>query len=337
MHVTDGDSVPVAGRFATLHRVSIGEAGPVDSALTDAAGKYLLRATVLDTIANYVVSVEHDGIAYFTEPLHTFGAPTAEAEPLLVYDTSTTDPPIILRERHVVVRSVGEQNARRVIELLVLVNGGSKTRVVSDTTGAVWQGAIPHTAAEFQVGESDMSAEAVVRRDNAVVVTAPIPPGERQLLVSYLIPRSEREVRIPIDQPIERFNVMLEDTAAAVEGPLMMQGVEELDELTFRRYSANNIGEQSRIVVRFAAEGRSAAEFWWIIVPLAAIFLIGALVMYWRRAQPVPAIHGPLPADVLAAQIATLDAQYQERQNDPEYQKRREALKARLVEALRGD
>jgi hypothetical protein len=336
IYVAGADSTPVTGRQAVLHRVSMVEAGPVDSGLTDASGRYALRAPVIDTTANYVVSVEHDGIAYFTEPVHTFGESSGTAAPLHVYDTSTTEPQIILRERHVVVRAPAEDGDRRVIELLVLVNRGTKTRVVADTSSPVWQGAIPSSALEFEVGESDMAADAVYRRGNAVAVTAPIPPGERQVLMSYLVPSGDRSLPIRIDQPIERFNVLLEDTAAAIEGPLVLQGVEELEQLSFRRYFAQNIGPQTRITVRFAAQPLLVTRLWWIIVPLVVVSLVAGFVIWWRRVEPLPAPHAPLASDpdVLAAQIAALDVAYEGRQHDASYRKQRASLKAQLVAAL---
>ncbi len=338
VHVSGADSTPVTGRQAILHRVSLQEAGPVDSGRTDGAGRYALRAPVMDTTANYVVSVEHDGIAYFTEPLHTFGEASATADPLLVYDTSSTQPPIILRERHVVIRGPAEEGGRRVIELLVLVNRGSRTRVASDSSQAVWEGAIPTSAVQFEVGESDMSVDAVDRRGDVIAVSAPIPPGERQLLISYLIPAGVRAVTVPIDQPVERLNVLLEDTLAAVQGPVMMTGLEELDELAFRRYSAQNIAAETPIVVRFAAQPRSVDDFWWIIVPAVVLSLVAGLTIWWRRSGPLPAARVPLvaDADVLAAEIAELDEEYEGRTNDPAYRTRRAELKERLVAALRG-
>lgn len=306
MHVAGADTLPVSERQVVLHRVSFAEAGPVDSGATDRSGRYTLQASSLDTVANYVVSVEHQGIAYFTEPLHTFGEPEATAELLIVYDTSATSPPITLRERHVVVRRPADEGARRVIELLVLENKGTRTRVAPDTSTPVWRGVLPAAAVEFEVGESDVSAEAISLRDNAVAVTAPIPPGERQLLVSYLIPQSVDALTIPIDQPIERFNVLLEDSLAAVEGPETVRTREELDQLTFTRYFAENIGAQTPVVVRFPQEPRSAADLWWVLVPLVGVSLLLGLFLWWRREDPLPAPRSPLPdhPDTLAAQIA---------------------------------
>jgi hypothetical protein len=323
--------------MAILHRVTVAEAGPVDSSRTDRSGRYALTAPALDTLANFVVSVEHDGIAYFTEPIHTFGTPVAGAEPLLVYDTSSAAPPIVLRERHVVVRSPGGEGARRVIELLLLENRGTATRVASDTTRPVWEGAIPAQAIEFQVGESDVSAEAVIRRGDRVTVTAPVPPGERQILISYLIPTSVRRLALPIDQPVERFFLLLEDSAAVVDAPLAPRGVEQLEQLAFRRYGADSLSAGTLVAAVFPAAGGSAADWWWIVILVASVALAGGFLWWWRRIGPLPAPADGRPsgAEAIAAEIAALDAAFEERQDDPAYRERRAELKARLVEAMK--
>ncbi len=324
------DSVPVAGRWTVLHAVSMTTAGPVDSVRTDGAGRYALRAPAIDTTATYVVSLQHDGIAYFTDPVHTDGEADAVADPLAVYDTSSTEPAIVLEERHVVIRQRGDEGARRVIELLVLGNRGTKTRIAADTSRPVWVGPLPAGAIQFEVGESDVSAEAVSRRGDLVAVTAPIPPGQRQILLSYLLPGALTEVRIPLAQPVARFNVLLEDTTATVEGPLEARGVEELDDLVFRRYAADAIAAGAPVDVRFAQPPFRVADLWWLLVPVAALALFGGLYLWWRRTGGAIGADDP---DVLAARIAALDEQYAGA-DDESYRKRRAVLKARLQAAL---
>ena len=325
------DSVPVPGRWTLLHAVSMTTAGPVDSVRTDGAGRYALRAAVVDTMATYVVSLQHDGIAYFSNPIDTDGATAAVADPLVVYDTSSTEPDIVLEERHVVIRQRGDDGARRVIELLVLGNRGTKTRIAADTTRPVWVGPLPAGAIQFEVGESDVSAETVSRRGDLVAVTAPIPPGQRQILVSYLLPGSLTEVRIPLAQPVTRFNVLVEDTTAAVEGPLESRGTEELDDLVFRRYAADGITAGAPVQVRFAQPPFRAADLWWLLIPIAALALFGGLYRWWRRTGGAIGADDP---DVLAARIAALDERFAGA-GDEDYRKRRAALKTRLQAALK--
>ncbi len=331
VRVTERDSVPLPGQWAVLHEVTPAGGGPVDSARTDAAGRYALRAAARDTLARYLVSVSYAGIANFTEPLRFPSVRSDTAGVLAVYDTSSVAPPIRLSQRHLVVREREADGSRRVIELWVLENAGRRTRVAPDTTRPVWQGLLPAGAIQFEVGESDMSDRAVFRHGDTVSVAAPVPPGERQLLVSYLMPRTMRELVIPFDQPVGRVNVMLEDTTATVEGPVTLSGVEELERLLVRRYEGEKIAGGA-VVVRFGQAPFSPAAYWWVPVLIAALAMAGSLVWWWRRTQAAPvAADDP---QVLAAQIAALDAAFTDVDSD-EYRRRRAELKDRLSRVLK--
>ena len=65
---TETDSIPLANRMAVLHVVGLQGGRPVDSMLTDSNGEYRLLSPTRDTTAGYLVSVEHDGVGYFSEP-----------------------------------------------------------------------------------------------------------------------------------------------------------------------------------------------------------------------------------------------------------------------------
>ncbi|NIM52071.1 MAG: hypothetical protein GTN62_01330 [Gemmatimonadales bacterium] len=330
VHVRGGDSTALASRWAVLHQVGPTGGAPVDSQQTDRAGRYALHAPAVDTTASYLVSVYHHGIAYFTKPLRPAGA-VGTADTLFVYDTASASPPIDLGERHVMVRSRDSDGSRRVIELLVLVNRGDKTRVAVDTLRPVWRGAVPTEAVQFEVGASEVSDQAIARRGGAVEVFAPVPPGERQLLIGYVLPRSVSELALPIDQDTERLSVMLEDTAAVLQGALAFEGWETLEGLAFRRFAAAQVPAGTPVLIRFRAGPLAPTAVLWIVVPLATLALVAGLVRWWRQAG----IESPVqesPA-VLAGRIAALDAAFAGREDD-DYRRQRAELKRRLVEEL---
>src|SRR5262249_48112513 len=61
---------PITGVRVVLHRVGPDKAGPLDSMLTDAGGKYHFRYVPSGSDeAIYFVSASYDGIAYFSVPL----------------------------------------------------------------------------------------------------------------------------------------------------------------------------------------------------------------------------------------------------------------------------
>ncbi|MBI2404069.1 MAG: hypothetical protein HYV20_15300 [Gemmatimonadetes bacterium] len=339
--VAGADSTPLAGTWAVLHQVSLRGGSPVDSARTDRGGRYQVRAAVRDTTTVYIVSVTYAGIAYFTAPLHARrGTSQGTAETLAVYDTSSTSPVVEMAQRHVIVRRPGADGARQVLELLVLRNTGAGTRIASDTARPVWQGALPRGAIELEVGESDVSAEAVYRRGDSIAVVAPVPPGEKQVVVSYVLPRARRALDLTVDQPIARLNLLVEDSAAQLVGDALERVESEMIEGTsFVRFAGNDVVAGAHVLVQFPRGRFSLGNLWWVVVALAGAALAAGLVLAWRRTLPAAA--SPLPGNpnVIAAEIAALDAAFEQRpEATPEeraaFQRRRAALKARLEELL---
>jgi hypothetical protein len=341
VHVRGADSLPVPGTWAVLHRVTMEGGGPVDSARTDRAGRYQVRSPGRDTAAVYIVSVTYDGIAYFTRPIHAFRGTRASAEAVAVFDTSSTEPRIELAQRHLIVRRPDTDGSHHVLELLVLRNGGSLTRIAPDTSRPVWQGMLPAGVIQFEVGESDVASDAVYRRGDSIAVAAPLPPGDKQILVSYVLPSSEHRLALHLGQPVSRMNVMVEDSTAELEGGgLTRVASENIQGESFLRFTRDNVPAGTNVAVRLAGRHRGLAGLWWLIIGVAATVLGGGLVLAWKRTRP-PVLVGAASADpdVVAAEIAALDAAFEARgapspADRAAYESRRAELKARLEELL---
>lgn len=332
---TAADSVPAAGLRVVLHRVGReGGGGPVDSGRTNAAGRYTLRHARRDTNAIYLVSATWRDITYFSEGILPDGAADSAA-PLVVFDTSSTAPPIGVAERHIVVRLPDADGSRRVLELLELANRGALTRIARDSVTPVWSGLLPAGAVQFEAAESDVSAEAVSARGDTVVVTAPIPPGRKQVLYTYVLPAGREDLTLRPAQRHERLTVLLEDTTAVqVAGDLEPRGIQVFEDAQFAMWQGG-VPAGTEIAFRFARGGFSLETAQAVFVGLAALVLFGALLLWMRRGGP----SGADPED-LARQIATLDRAFEGREGHASpaeravYQSRRRRLKERLEAAL---
>jgi hypothetical protein len=337
VRVSGPDSQPLGGAWVILHGVGVSGGAPLDSVRSDTRGRYDVRSPVFDSTTLYVVSVTYQGIAYFTTPVHTFGRRVDTAEVLAVFDTSSVAPGITVAQRHIVVRRAAEDGSRRVVELIVLANAGDRTRVAPDPSRPVWQGALPRGTTGLEVGQSDVSSEAVSVRGGALTVTAPIPPGEKQVVVSYTLPASVRQLELTADQPMPRLNILVEDSAATVtQGPLAPLGFEQMEGASFARFDGAVPEGGSRIAVAFGRPPLTPGHWWWVIVVLAGGVLAMALVVGWRRA-PVPA----MPADprALAAELEAIEAALRSTEHPLEgaerlaYERRRAALRRRAPRA----
>lgn len=335
LHVAGPDSTALRGEWAVLHRIGAEGGAPVDSQRTTRSGRYTLTAPTLDSMATYLVSVRYAGINYFGEAFRASGAAVDSIPTMLVYDTSSTSPPIELVERHVIIRSSAEAGGRRAIELLVIANRGDRTRVAPDTSRPVWQVALPANATNLEFGAGELSDQAVIQRGDTLGVLAALPPGERQFLVGYLVPPEVRELVIPIDQFVGRLSVLVEDAAAEVAGlGVTFRDWEELEGVRFRRFGADSVAAGTPVTVRFAAPAGPPFDPLWIVVPLVSAALLGGLGWWWRgqrdRAPVRVAVEDP---QRLAAEIAALDARFAGRETN-EYRRRRAELKAQLNAGL---
>lgn len=330
---SDGDSLPVPGARVILHRVAEVAQGPMDSAETGADGRFRFRL-VRDTVALYLLSARHDGIEYFSRPLDRGAGGAAEPVTLVVHDTSSRAP-VSLSARHIVIPRAGDEESREVLDLVLLANTGSHTRVAPDSLGASWSGPLPPRSEGLELGESDVSPDAVTRRGDSAIVSAPISPGEKQLAFQYHLPAGRQAVQIPVGSETVALNLLLEEAGASVEGPgLAAADSQVIEGRAFRRWSGD-VPAGAVILVRLPGAGPGATP---ILAALVALLALALLVAAWRI---IPRRRGaPISTASILDQIAALDARYEGREADTpvdewaRYLDRRAALKAGLADAL---
>jgi hypothetical protein len=248
-----GDSVvAVPDARVTLHRVGTDHAGPVDSALTGAAGSYRFtykRTGASDAI--YFVSSSHDGIAYFSQPLKPGETDGDDAE-IVVFDTTSRHVPVTIRGRHLIVSRPAGDGTRTVTEVFELSNDTSVTRVSPNDSpaGAVWSSIVPSGAISPVVADGDIPAAAVRFADSRVLVYSPMAPGMKQLAFHYDLPSDAFPLNVPLEHGAVVLEVLVEDSVATAAGarlkavaPVAIQGHE------FRRYLASDVPVNAVAVV----------------------------------------------------------------------------------------
>src|SRR6266478_2141027 len=218
-------------------------------------------------------------------PYTTLFRSRSDLRPLYVYDTTSTGPAVRVMRRLVTVAKEKQDGSRDVLELLELQNPGVATRVAQDTVRPTWAGALPPVAIQFQVGQGDVSPQVVTRRGDSVAVYGPLPPGERkQLSYTYVLSAAVRRVSVPIDQPTEEVDLLLEDTAAVVTaGALDSLGVEDIGGRRFARYRTPPLAPGAGLAIAFAERRLAPEALVPFIVALAALVLAAGFVVALRR------------------------------------------------------
>jgi hypothetical protein len=333
------DAVPLAGTSVVLHRIGRDAQGPLDSARTDGAGRFRFRFPA-DTTSLFIVTARYQGIEYFSNPLATNPARPDSAVVLQVFDTSSTQP-VHTEARHIVIAKPGDDGTRTVVELLVLNNPGDVTRVAHDSTGSTWHALIPPQAAGFSAEDGDLSAGAVDRNMDSVLVLAPLAPGERQITIQYHLPPNAGRLEYRFDEADNGVNVLVEEPEATVTGGTLTQtdSVSVIQGRPFRHF--NGVVDSGDVVVVTVPTPFHLGSAWLIglIALLGAALLAGTLRAF--RRLPASAASAGIEGDTidkLLARIARIDDELDGLPDDSARRSalsaQRSALKAELAAAL---
>jgi hypothetical protein len=328
--------VPVPGVRVVLHRVGRAVQGPIDSLRADGAGRFRFRFRA-DTAEIYLLSARYGDIEYFSPPVHTNAAPPDTAIRLVVYDTSSTAP-IGVAARHIVVPRAGSDGTRSVLDLIVLENTGRVARVGPEASRPSWRMVLPPGAGEIQVGEGDVSPDAIVRVGDTVNVLAPLAPGQKQISLEYGVTPTRGAIEFAAGPGGGPLNLLVEERDARVSGAgLALADSQVIEGRSFRRFSGI---VPPGGVVRLTLGGlvASSALRWGLpaLVALVAVVLAAAAWRLLRRPRSAPRPTAARLLDVLAA----LDARYAGREAETAadewqaYAAERARLKAELERGL---
>jgi len=298
VHPSGQALAPVGGQQVILHRVGSDTAGPIDSVRTGADGRYaFVYRTRGARDAVYFASSTYDGIAYLSQPLSAAVVRGDEAE-IIVYDTTSHEVPLRVRGRHLVVSAPAPTGRRSIIEVFELSNDTSVT-VVSPGTGTdrpTWSLPLPPGAQGVQVGQGDISADAVSVQGNRIAVFAPFAPGLKQMSFSYSLSPGSFPLARPLPSGAIVFEVLLEETGARASGiPLRPEAAVTVEGRLFKRFVAQDVPAGSVLHIRVPvvfANGRIL--YIAVVITVLGAVMLGALALAFRRRTPHPSpLAGP--------------------------------------------
>jgi hypothetical protein len=312
VRVVAGDTVAAAGAMVVLHGITPTVQGPVDSVRSDAEGRFRLRAPA-DTATILLVSARWGGIEYFSVPLDRGSAAADTPVQVVVADTSTAAP-VALLSRHLVIGAPAADGTRNAVDLFILANTGTRTRVAVDSVTPTWRLVLPPNVANVVIGESDFADDVMHLHGDTLELTAAIPPGQRQILVNYQVPPATRRMVVPYGEAAPLANILLEEDDAEVVGVLARADTASVDGRRYTRWSGS-VAAGGSLELRFGGAGRLPG---WVMEAVAGAFALALIVMALLSARAASrgtpgataVAASETPVDRLLDAIARLDAEH---------------------------
>ena len=241
--VVIGD-IPVTDGFVMLHSVSSLRAGQVDSVALDHTGTFEFALEGFGEIQGmgevYFGSVEYQNVLYF-------GGPITEREQLeTIYSIPVFAAKSVSKEGvslPIIVRNLLLEKGPetwQVRDVIAIENPGDQTLVPTEG-GVVWSYPLPEGFENPEIVRGELPPEDVTFTDGRVLVKAPLPPGERMLVIVYQLP--ELEMAFPAPGATRTFELFVKEPAPTLEvtslNPLDVVSLEPGS--SYRRYSGSNL------------------------------------------------------------------------------------------------
>ncbi len=327
---------PVERATVTLHRIGR-TAGPVDSVMTDARGRYAFTVSAPDTGAMYLATSRYAGIAYFAPPVRA-NETAGEAE-IHVYDTTSRALRIRHVGRHVVVAAPNPQGAREVVEVWELGNDAMFT-LVSTPGRPSFVAPLPRGAGNVRSIQGDFAGTGVQFVDGEVRVVAPFAPGIRQLVVTYDLAPGAFPLTVPLSDSTDVVEVLIEEPDGSVsDTALRALGAVPGEGRNFLRFLGNDRPPGTfQVSVPASAGGAGNASWPWLAgLGLASL---GAVVWAMRPAstpaRPTAVAGMPSERATLEATLAGVEASLASPETRPDERPALVRHRASLREALEG-
>ena len=300
---------------------------------TDRQGRFSFRIQDGDNARRFL-SASHAGVDYFQR---VADGPNEIA----VYETTDSDAALSVISHHIIVDAA----EKRVEQILIVENTGNRTFKTGEGHGHGLEVFLPDGVTEVRDGPQGLHTHGEI-----LVNPDPVRPGRSQLLFAFDMPASGR-LSQTVSYPTGIVDVFVSPAETDVSaGALQDRGEDTFEQHSFRRFSGAGFSRGDRIELEVNASPWSLSSFLgdidpkWVLVGLAFGF---ALLAVFLRPAGKPRSSEPmqtegLPPDLrarrnaLVHQIADMDDRYEQgRLSEEDYQARRNAFKAELVDMSR--
>lgn len=325
------------------------------TAVADAEGRFRFEGLARGPDRTYVVSARYQGVETFSDPLSFATGETTLPALVVVYETTEDDEAIRVERAHIIVDFV--EGAMRVGEMLVFRNDGDRTYVGREGQGTL-RFSLPPEARGLRF-ENPRMGTSVIRTKEGFLDTLPVPPGIRQVVLSYDLPYEAGVYRFvkTIEVPTASLDLLVADVGVEVDSDqLVFQGPwEGSGGARYLHFTAQNLARGEELVIQLSnpsamlrtslpQQAQGAPEeagsagvqeaMGWIGLGLAALSVVFVLSYPRVRRRTEEPLEGKREELLLA--LARLDDTFEAGEiAEEEYRRRRGEVKAQLIEVMR--
>ena len=281
---TDSSAVPAAMVF--LHRITALAGEVVDSARTDAEGRFSLTIAAADSAPGtvYAAAAVQGGVSYFGPVLHA-GVETPAPYRIYVYETESVAEPVdgnAVLYRHAVI-SPTAHGLLQVAEVVDVAGVPGRALRREDPGEPIWSMKLPAGVQSWSPLEGGLAPEAISMANGRVEARATLPPNGMRLSFSYYTEGAK--IEFPVEQETERFEVILvgadEERLSGLtpsESPDLPPGVNA------KRFVASDLPADSRVGLTVQSEPVPRAPVLiWTLIGGALLVAAGVSARIARR------------------------------------------------------
>ncbi len=247
---------PLAGIAVSLHVVRGDEELPGSTQPTDAGGAFRFNGVAEGAGLEYYVSTEYEDAFYTEGPIPVQGGVAAGPE-IAVYDVGKDFDAVTVQDHHVIVER--KDDGLHVTEILIFQNHGSSAYLGVGVNHALPSGmrvGLPSSVKEFKPGMG-LDEPSVRLQGRELTSVRPIPPGQRPLSFTYLVPLSGRmDLSHRLYFPTRQMTVLLDDPSLRLESKqLASGGIRDQGGKKYSMYFGSNLPVGSEVSVRIGGAG----------------------------------------------------------------------------------
>jgi hypothetical protein len=255
-HVIKGaEHAPVSGVPVSIHVVRGNEELPGGTVSSDASGAFRFTGITEGANLEYYLSNEYQGAFYTEGPLAVQNG--AASQDMTVYDVGKNFAAVKVQDHHVIVER--HEDGLHVTEILIFQNDANTAYLGVGANHAMPSGmtvGLPASVKDFKPGLG-LDEPSVHLQGRELMSMRPIPPGQRPLSFTYVVPLSGRmDLSHRLYFPTRQMTVLLDDPKLKVESnQLASSGTRQQGGKTYAMYIGSELPVGTEVSVRVGGAG----------------------------------------------------------------------------------